>query len=124
MLHTVTLWTDQRACQNRELELLIGLLQHACRIVQAGRSFLRCIIDLLHIPRCPHHHVRLNRASEQTCSGGCPLLHNGTAWHSCHHHPQSPVSCPWMHLVSGDVELGHEPAGSSSVGQRTPYTIT
>ena len=35
-------------CTRRELESLVGLLNHACKVVRAGRSFLRRMIDLLH----------------------------------------------------------------------------
>lgn len=41
--------------------VLIGTLQHACKVIRRGRSFLRRMIDLLHIPQCPGHHVRVNR---------------------------------------------------------------
>ena len=53
-------WSDRRSCTKRELQSLIGTLQHACRVVRPGRAFLRQMIDLLRIPRRPHHHVRLN----------------------------------------------------------------
>ena len=48
----------------RELESLIGLLNHACKVVCSGRSFLRRMIDLLHsVPMHPlrPHPIRLNR---------------------------------------------------------------
>ena len=54
-------WSSRRACERRELESLIGTLQHACRVIKPGRSFLRQMICLLRIPRRPHHHVRLNK---------------------------------------------------------------
>ena len=41
-------WGDRRTCTRRELELLVGLLNHACKVVHAGWSFLRRMIDLLH----------------------------------------------------------------------------
>ena len=53
-------WSNRKSCTRRELESLIGTLQHACRVVRPGRSFLRRMIDLLTIPKKPHHHVRLN----------------------------------------------------------------
>ena len=53
-------WKKKRSCTKRELESLIGTLQHACRVVRPGRSFLRRMIDLVHIRKQPHHHVRLN----------------------------------------------------------------
>ena len=54
-------WSSRRACERRELESLIGTLQHACWVIKPGRSFLRQMIDLLHIPRRPHQHMRLNK---------------------------------------------------------------
>ena len=41
-------WGDRKTCGRRELESLIGMLNHACKVVRAGRSFLRRMIDLLH----------------------------------------------------------------------------
>ena len=38
----------KRVCRRRELESLIDLLNHACKVVRPGRSFLRRLIDLLH----------------------------------------------------------------------------
>ena len=59
-------WNDRKACTRRELESLVGSLNHACKVVRPGRSFLRRMLDLLRrssagaAPR-PHHHIRLNR---------------------------------------------------------------
>ena len=47
-------------------ESLIGVLNHACKVVRSGRTFLRRMIDL--VSNCqysghsrPTHHIRLNR---------------------------------------------------------------
>ena len=56
-------WGDRKTCERKELESLIGLLNHACKVVRSGRSFLRRMIDLLHsMPHPPHKPVpiRLN----------------------------------------------------------------
>ena len=59
-------WSDRKVCTRRELESLVGSLNHACKVVKPGRSFLRRILDLLRwsgasaAPQ-PHHHIRLNR---------------------------------------------------------------
>ena len=51
-------WGDHKACERKELESLIGLLNHACKVVQAGRSFLHRMIDLLHsVPHSPHKRI-------------------------------------------------------------------
>ena len=54
-------WGDRRACPRRELESLIGLLNHACKVVRSGRSFLRRMIDLLHSVPMNRLRPHLNR---------------------------------------------------------------
>ena len=56
----VASWRKRKNCTQRELRSLIGQLQHACRVVKPGRSFLRRMIDLLTVGRAPHHHICLN----------------------------------------------------------------
>ena len=41
-------WDSRKTCSRKDLESLIGHLNHACKVVRAGRSFLRRMIDLLH----------------------------------------------------------------------------
>ena len=53
-------WECRRSCKRRELESLVGTLQHAYRVVRPGRLFLRRMIDLLCIPKRAYHHIRLN----------------------------------------------------------------
>ena len=54
-------WLQRKACTRRELESLIGSLQHACKVIKPGRSFLRQAITLLTVAQRPHHHIRLNQ---------------------------------------------------------------
>ena len=56
-------WGDRRSCSRKELESLVGHLNHACKVVRSGRTFLRRMLDLLHaVPHRPHSHghIRLN----------------------------------------------------------------
>ena len=56
-------WGDQKCCSRRELESLIGHLNHACKVVRSGRTFLRRMLDLLQtVPNRPHSskYIRLN----------------------------------------------------------------
>ena len=53
-------------CVRKELESLISILNHACKVIRPGRLFLRRMIDLLTVTRGsaarqPHHRIRLNR---------------------------------------------------------------
>ncbi len=57
-------WGDRRSCTRKELESLVGHLNHACKVVRSGRSFLRRMIDLLHAVKLPTRsssRIRLNR---------------------------------------------------------------
>jgi hypothetical protein len=53
-------WGNKRACSRKELESLIGLLNHACKVVRSGRAFLRRMIDLLHAVHQSQPLIRLN----------------------------------------------------------------
>ena len=58
----VAAWQHKKSCKKRELLSLVGQLQHACRVVRSGRTFLRRIIDLSTVPKKLDHWVRLNQA--------------------------------------------------------------
>ena len=46
-------------CSKHQLLSLVGKLSLACKVVPAGRIFLRRIIDLSCKVSCMHHHLRL-----------------------------------------------------------------
>ena len=54
-------WRGRKGCKKRELLSLIGSLSHACKVVRAGRSFLRRLIDLSTIAKHINHFIRINR---------------------------------------------------------------
>ncbi len=53
-------WKGRRCCTKRELQSIIGLLQHASCVVKPGMTFMRRMIALLPIAKKPHHRIRLN----------------------------------------------------------------
>jgi hypothetical protein len=53
-------WGDKAACTRKELESLIGLLNHKCKVVHSGRPFLRRMLDLLHAVPQSQPIIRLN----------------------------------------------------------------
>ena len=53
-------WMAKRACKKRELESLLGHLQHAATVIRAGRTFVRRLIELLAVFEKREHWVRLN----------------------------------------------------------------
>ena len=40
-------WANKRWCKLKELQSLVGKLNHACAVVPLGRTFLRRLLDLL-----------------------------------------------------------------------------
>lgn len=60
LLEMLSLWSNRKSCTRRELESFIGVLQHACKVIQPGKSFLRHAISLLSVAKKRHYHIRLN----------------------------------------------------------------
>ena len=58
----ITTWRDKRCCTKSELRSLVGKLQHACKVVRPGRSFLRQMFELLKATAKKQHFIRLNRS--------------------------------------------------------------
>ena len=61
-IHTLLVsWSQKRHCTRKELASLIGNLQHACKVVPSGRTFLHRMINLLSAFCRENHPTRLNR---------------------------------------------------------------
>ena len=56
----ISSWLDRKHCYRKELEALVGHLGFACKVVQPGKTFLRCLFELLSVPKKAHSWVRLN----------------------------------------------------------------
>ena len=54
-------WSLKQHCTRKELESLIGNLQHACKVIPQGRTFLRRMINLLSAFRRDDHPISLNQ---------------------------------------------------------------
>ena len=57
----VASWRGRKACRVKELQSLVGSLQHACKAVHPGRSFVRRMHELLKRSKNDSDHLRLNR---------------------------------------------------------------
>ena len=56
----VSTWLGKKSCLKCEFQSLAGKLQHACKVVRPGRTFLRRVFELLKVTSKKHHHIRLN----------------------------------------------------------------
>ena len=50
----------RKSCLKKDLQSLAGKLQHACKVVRPGRTFLRRVFELLRVAVKKYHHIRLN----------------------------------------------------------------
>lgn len=57
---TLSRWERRRSATKRELQVLIGQLNHAAAVVRPGRCFLRQLIDTMKIPHLQSQSVRIN----------------------------------------------------------------
>ncbi len=53
-------WRGMKSCKKRDLESIVGSLNHACKAVRAGRSFKRRLQDLMATVERDDRRVRLN----------------------------------------------------------------
>ena len=58
-------WLTRRKCTQRELQSVIGKMSFACKVVPAGRIFLRRLIDLAYSAIRPHHHINITQESKK-----------------------------------------------------------
>lgn len=88
----VTEWGRRKTCRRQELESLIGTLQHACRVIPPGRSFMRRALSLLKgSKRSRHSTIRLNREMRSdllwwktfafSWNGASLIIHKGSKEH-------------------------------------------
>ena len=59
LLQSIPRWLTRRKCIQCELQSIIGKLSFACKVVPAGRIFLRRLIDTASSVRRNHHHISL-----------------------------------------------------------------
>ena len=60
LLSELDKWSIKKKCTKRELLSLIGVLSFATKVVKAGRTFLRRLIDLSTVVSRLGHHISLN----------------------------------------------------------------
>ena len=58
----ITGWLGRKFCTLRDLQSLVGKLQHACKVVRPGRTFLRRMFELLKGVNRKQRFIRLNTA--------------------------------------------------------------
>ena len=56
----IAAWLHKKVTAARDLKSLVGKLEHACRVVRPGQSFLRRMLDLLKRVNSNHRLVRRN----------------------------------------------------------------
>ena len=57
----VSNWILRKSCLKKDLQSLAGKLQHACKVLRPGKTFLQRVFDLLRVTVKKHHHIHLNK---------------------------------------------------------------
>ena len=73
-------WRQKKSCKRKDLESLVGQLQHATHVVRPGRSFLRHMHELLARTAKDHHHIRLTKKFKADLEGGTHSYSHGMAF--------------------------------------------
>ncbi len=103
-------WQNKCVCTKRELLSLIGKLAFASRVVRAGRTFLRRLIDLSKGVRCLHFKVKLNKSARADLRWWlrCIQTHNGITYFPVEW-PED--KCTVMFSDASDIAMGVEYKG-------------
>ena len=112
-------WSGRKSCKRKELESLLGYLQDAARVVHAGKTFTRRIIDLLHLPSMAFPHG-LNCGFRSDIEWWCQFL---PSWNGSPFFPPQDLPhilfSPRMPPATGAVGLTLHLTGFNSIGQST-----
>ena len=68
LLSELDKWSFKKKCTKRELLSLIGVLSFTAKVVKAGRTFLRRLIDLSTVVSSLGHHISLNQSARADIS--------------------------------------------------------
>ena len=71
--HTVANWLDKRTATKRDILSLVGLLQHAAKVVRPGRIFVRRMYSTAAKVQEMDYYTRLNKDFRSDCVGGTHL---------------------------------------------------
>ena len=114
---TLDTWRERKVCRRKELESLVGLLHHACKVIRPGRSFLR--------RSYPRRTTDTSSGSTElfvpTSHGGACLLPTGMEpGLSLRIAPHHPPRCSRTLPVRGDVARSGTSAGFNFTGANRP----
>ena len=72
------MWGNRRSASKRQLQSLIGLLNHAAKMVRLGHPFLRSLIDTMKIPQRQDQKSASTSSVTGTSCGGRSSCQLGT----------------------------------------------
>ena len=105
-----TAWGNRQSASKRQLQSLIGLLNHAAKVVRPGRPFLRSLIDTMKIPRRQDQNVRLNLECQGDIMWWQEFL---SAWNGVGFFPGGPLCATVYSDASGSWGCGAFIPGSA-----------
>ena len=85
-------WLGRRKATKREILSLVGLLQHATRVVKPGRTFVSRVYNTAAKIKELHYYTTLTKVLNPTCAGGTSLSTVGMVLASLSVMPNKPPS--------------------------------
>ena len=82
ILSLIREWVGKKSCRKRELESLLGHLQHAATVVRPGRTFVRRLIELVAAFKHADHWIRLSGATRLDLIWWLTFMEGWTAYSS------------------------------------------
>jgi hypothetical protein len=58
------LWKFKVKCTSKELQSFVGRLNWCARVVRGGRTFMRCLSDMIPKVERAHHHIRITKEAK------------------------------------------------------------
>ena len=93
----LTQWQTKKFCLKKDLQSLVGKLQHACKVVRPGRTFLCRMLELLKGTLRRQCFIRLNTAFRSNFSWWCTFLES---WNGVSMLDDATNRSPDFHLYS------------------------
>ena len=70
------IWCSRCTCTQVQLQSLVGKFTFFAKVIQAGRTFTRALIDLIYTVHRPNHHITLTKQARGDIQWWCECMHS------------------------------------------------
>ena len=81
-------WQTKHRCLKRDLQSLLGHINHAASVIGLGHKCLQGLVDILPSMATPHHRVRRNAQAHTEIQWWCIFMEHWNSISFCQHQHQ------------------------------------